>query len=75
MHASILQPASKGQVLTCSHTRSPFLYAIALFQPSGYLQDADFLPTFVVQPGGEFKTHAIRKGVLTPMYALSTLVG
>lgn len=51
--AQDLQSATTGPVLTCSKvSRSAFLDAIALPQPSGYPGDASVLPALVIQPAG-----------------------
>ena len=51
--ASNLQSATTAPVLTCSrNSRSAFLDAIALPQPSGYPGDADYVPALVIQPVG-----------------------
>lgn len=49
-----LQSGTVTPILTCSNvdTRSAFLNAVALPQPSGYPGDADILPSLVVQPAG-----------------------
>lgn len=51
-----LQSATVMPVLTCSNndTRSAFLNAVALPQPSGYPGDADIMPSRVVQPAGTY---------------------
>ena len=51
--ATDLQPATIGPVLTCSsNSRSAFLDAVALPQPSGSPGDADIVPSLVIQPAG-----------------------
>ena len=63
---STLQAAIRGQVLTCSQTRAPFLSAIALFEPSAYPHDADALPAFVVQPVGKSQETYCSGVIFTP---------
>ena len=51
--ADDLQSATTGPVLTCSNaSRSAFLDAIVLPQPSGYPGDTNDVPTVVIQPVG-----------------------
>ena len=51
--ASHLQSATTAPVLACSNkSRSAFVDAIALPQPSGYPGDADIVPALVIQPVG-----------------------
>lgn len=53
--ANELQSATVLPILTCSNnnTRSAFLNAVALPQPSGYPGDADIMPSLIVQPAGK----------------------
>lgn len=51
--AEAVQNMTTATVLTCdSLHRQAFLEAIALFQPSGYLEDNKVVPYIVVQPSG-----------------------
>lgn len=51
--AKDLQSSTTGPVLACSNiSRSAFVDAVALPQPSGYPGDASVVPTLVIQPAG-----------------------
>lgn len=64
--AEAIQNMTTATVLTCdSLHRQPFLEAIALFRPSGYLDDSKVVPYIVVQPSGMSRTVCWAQFLLT----------